>query len=64
MIGNDYANTPPVHALAARGIVNVHGYRVTGDYAGANPPARIIGGVAAGDIDVAVGWGPIAGYFR
>jgi quinoprotein dehydrogenase-associated probable ABC transporter substrate-binding protein len=64
LIGDDYANTPPAHALANRGITeNVRGYLVFGDYREANPPARIIEAVARGDIDVAVAWGPLAGYF-
>jgi mxaJ protein len=64
MIGDDYANTPPAHALARRGIVdNVVGYMVYGDYAEADPPARIVEAVAAGEVDVAVVWGPLAGYF-
>ena len=64
LIGDDYANTPPAHALARRGIIaNVRGYRVTDDYSKPNPPARIIDAVAAGEIDVAIAWGPLAGYF-
>jgi mxaJ protein len=64
LVGDDYANTPPVHALSRRGIVkNIVGFRVVGDYSEANPPARIIDAVAAGDVDVAVAWGPLAGYF-
>lgn len=64
LVGEDYANTPPVHALSRRGIVdNIVGFRVVGDYSQANPPARIIDAVAAGDVDVAVAWGPLAGYF-
>lgn len=64
IIGDDYANTPPAHALGRRNIVsNVHGYRVMGNYAEANPPARIIDAVASGEIDVAIAWGPLAGYF-
>jgi mxaJ protein len=64
MIGDDFANTPPAHALAARGIVdNVAGYTIYGDYSKENPPARILDEVAAGKIDVAVVWGPLAGYF-
>ncbi|HEU4594254.1 MAG TPA: substrate-binding domain-containing protein [Pyrinomonadaceae bacterium] len=64
MIGDDFANTPPAHALSSRHIVgNVKGYSVYGDYARENPPARIIEAVARGEVDVAVAWGPLAGYF-
>lgn len=64
LIGDDYANTPPVHALSKRGIVgNVVGYSVFGDYSKENPPARIIEAVARGDVDLALAWGPLAGYF-
>jgi mxaJ protein len=58
------AATPPAQALAQRNIVNnVIGYSVLGDYSQANPPARIIEAVAAGDVDIALAWGPLAGYF-
>ncbi|MFN2598056.1 MAG: quinoprotein dehydrogenase-associated putative ABC transporter substrate-binding protein, partial [Pyrinomonadaceae bacterium] len=64
MIGDDFANTPPAHALANRGIVeNVAGYTVYGDYRQQSPPARIVDEVAQGKIDLAVVWGPLAGYF-
>ena len=64
MIGDDFNNTPPAHALATRHIIeNVKGYSVYGDYSQPNPPARVIDAVARGDIDVAVAWGPLAGYF-
>jgi len=64
LIGDDGANPPPAHALAKRGIVdNVAGYTVYGDYARDNPPARLVEAVAAGQVDVAVLWGPFAGYF-
>jgi quinoprotein dehydrogenase-associated probable ABC transporter substrate-binding protein len=64
LVGDDYANTPPVHALSRRGITgNLVGYSVFGDYSQENPPARIIDGVVAGDVDLAVAWGPLAGYF-
>jgi quinoprotein dehydrogenase-associated probable ABC transporter substrate-binding protein len=64
LIGNDSANSPPAHALARRHITqNVVGYSVYGDYAQPNPTARIIEAVATGAVDVAVVWGPIAGYF-
>jgi quinoprotein dehydrogenase-associated probable ABC transporter substrate-binding protein len=64
MIGDDFANSPPAHALSARGIVNnVTGYTVYGDYSRENPPAQIIEAVAKGEIDVALVWGPLAGFF-
>jgi mxaJ protein len=64
LIGMDATNTPPAHALARRGIVdNVVGFTVYGDYARPSPPARIIDAVAAGTIDAAIVWGPLAGYF-
>lgn len=64
LVGDDYNNTPPVHALSRRGIVgNLEGYSVYGDYSQANPPARIIDAVVSGAVDIAVAWGPLAGYF-
>ncbi|HYY42509.1 MAG TPA: substrate-binding domain-containing protein, partial [Pyrinomonadaceae bacterium] len=64
MIGDDFANTPPAHALANRHILqNVQGYMIYGDYREANPPARIITAVERGEIDTAIVWGPLGGYF-
>jgi ABC-type amino acid transport substrate-binding protein len=64
LVGDDYANTPPVHALSRRGIIgNLVGFSVYGDYSQENPPARVIDAVIAGDVDLAVAWGPLAGYF-
>jgi mxaJ protein len=64
LVGDDGANPPPVHALARRGIVeNVVGYSVYGDYSEPNPPARVVEAVARGEVDVAIVWGPLAGYF-
>ena len=64
LIGDDGSNTPPAHALTHRDIVeNVRGYLLYGDYAEPNPPAKIIEAVASGEIDVAIAWGPLAGYF-
>jgi mxaJ protein len=64
LIGDDYANPPPVAALARRGIVrNVAGYSIYGDYRDPNPPARLVEAVARGEVDVAIVWGPLGGYF-
>ncbi|HKN66117.1 MAG TPA: substrate-binding domain-containing protein [Gemmatimonadaceae bacterium] len=63
-IGTDYSNPPPAHALGARGIVrNVVGYSIYGTFTDPNPPARLLDAVARGDVDVAIVWGPLAGYF-
>ena len=64
LIGDDGANTPPADSLARRGIVdNVRGYMVYGDYARHAPQAAIVDAVANGELDVALVWGPTAGYF-
>jgi mxaJ protein len=64
LIGDDFANTPPAHALTRRGIIdNVRGYPVYGDYRNDGPSADIVRAVADGEIDVALVWGPLAGYF-
>jgi quinoprotein dehydrogenase-associated probable ABC transporter substrate-binding protein len=61
LVGDDLATTPPGHALAARGIIdNVRGYAVYGD---APQAQRMIDDVASGALDVALVWGPQAGYF-
>jgi mxaJ protein len=52
-------DTPPVHALVSRHLGNnMRGYPVTDDGA-----RKIIDGVARGDLDLAIVWGPEAGYF-
>jgi mxaJ protein len=64
IIGDDYANSPPVHALGNRGIIdNLVGFSVFGDYADEAPPARVLDAVADGRVDVAIVWGPLAGWY-
>jgi mxaJ protein len=64
LVGDDGVNPPPAHALARRGIVdNVVGFSVYGDYREDSPPLRILEALAAGQIDVAVVWGPLAGGY-
>jgi mxaJ protein len=64
LLGDDGFNVPPAHALAHRGITdNVRGFSIYGDYRQPSPPARLIEAVAAGEIDVAIAWGPLASYF-
>jgi len=64
IVGDDGFNTPPVHALARRGVIgNLKGYTVYGDYSRPNPPAAIVDAVADGEVDLAIVWGPLAGWF-
>jgi mxaJ protein len=64
LIGDDFANTPPGDALARHGIVaNVRGYSLYGDYSQPDPPAALVRAVASRAVDVAIVWGPLAGYF-
>jgi mxaJ protein len=63
VIGDDYTNTPPAHALANRDIVhNVHGYTLYGDYSLPDPPLALLTALVTRDIDVAIVWGPFAGW--
>jgi mxaJ protein len=64
VVGDDGARVPPEHVLAAHGSVdNVRGYSLFGNYGWPSPPAELIDAVRRGEIDVAVAWGPLAGYF-
>jgi quinoprotein dehydrogenase-associated probable ABC transporter substrate-binding protein len=63
-MGSDGANSPPAHSLARRGIVeNIVGYSLWGESSVENPQAELVDAVAKGDVDVAIVWGPIGGYF-
>jgi mxaJ protein len=62
LLGDDYTNPPPVHELSKRGVVdNVVGFNTF--YSETNPPGAIVEAVAAGRIDLAIVWGPLAGYY-
>jgi mxaJ protein len=62
LIGDDYQNPPPAQALAARGVVgNLVGFGTF--YSAEQRPQAIINAVARGDVDLAIVWGPLAGYF-
>ena len=60
-IGYDYNNSPAARALGARGVVGLTGFSTF--YTEDNRPAAIIEAVAEGTIDLAIVWGPLAGYF-
>lgn len=63
IIGDDYANVPPAQALANRGIVGLAGYSIYGDYSRESPPTDLLRAVVDREIDVAVAWGPLAGFY-
>ena len=54
-----HLNTPPAVALGDRAV----GFPIIGDYGQPSPAARLIDAVAHDSIDVAIAWGPLAGYF-
>ncbi len=64
IIGYDYTNTPPAHALSARGVMGLVGF---GNFLNPDPkadhPQDIFDALAKDSIDVAVVWGPLAGYW-
>jgi quinoprotein dehydrogenase-associated probable ABC transporter substrate-binding protein len=64
ILGEQDDSLPPVHAFTSRGIVrNLVGFSIFGNLNEKNPPAELIRSVADGKVDVAVAWGPLAGYF-
>jgi len=64
LVGGDGGNPPPVLALASRALLdNMRAYSVYGDYRSDSPPAEIIRALERREIDVALAWGPLAGYF-
>jgi quinoprotein dehydrogenase-associated probable ABC transporter substrate-binding protein len=63
-VGADGYNTPPTQALALRGIVqHVEGYPMVDVSTVEDPVARMVDDVSRGTLDVAIMWGPFAGWF-
>lgn len=62
--GDDYNNPPAAQMLAERHLVQqVRGFTVYGDYSRPDPQRDIVDAVADGRVDIAVVWGPLAGYY-
>jgi mxaJ protein len=62
VVGEDLA--PPAYALARCGVTrNVVGFSLFGAYGEENPPRKLVDAVERGDVDVAIVWGPFAGFF-
>jgi mxaJ protein len=59
---SDAENSPPAMALSRHGVVgNLTGYSTWFD--DRNRPEAIVEAVASKDVDLAIAWGPLAGYF-
>lgn len=64
LVGDDGMNTPPASALAARGVTaNVRGFTLYGDYRRPDPPSAILDALMQRSVNVALVWGPLAGYY-
>lgn len=64
MAGQDFNDTLPAHALVVRGhLENIRGYAFFLERPQETPATEMLRAVARGEIDVAVAWGPLAGYF-
>ena len=62
LLNSDAENTPPAMALSQYGVVgNLVGF--TTFYSDSARPEDIVNAVAKKDVDVAIVWGPLAGYF-
>lgn len=62
VVGDDYI--PPGHVLAARGLqANLVGFQIYGEAGEEEPAGKLVRALEDGRIDVAVLWGPFAGYF-
>jgi mxaJ protein len=62
MYTSDATNSPPAMALSRYGVVgNLKGYFTF--FSDQDRPEDIIKGVANKDVDIAIAWGPLAGYF-
>jgi mxaJ protein len=64
LVGKEGATTPPAMALSRRGFnQHITGFPMWGDAGDPNPQGKIVDAVADGSIDIALVWGPFAGYF-
>jgi mxaJ protein len=63
LVGDDGANPPPADALARRGLTErVRGFMLYGDDRRPEPAGDVVHAVEAGEVDLALVWGPVAGW--
>ena len=59
-----FARTPPASILAMHGLVaNAKPFEVNADESAAKATMTIIGEIASGELDAALLWGPVGGYY-
>lgn len=64
IFGDQDDSSPPIDALIRRGMVhNLVGFSIFGNLDETNPPADLIKAVEDRKVDIAIAWGPLAGYF-
>jgi mxaJ protein len=64
ILGDQRDNLPPVNALMRRGIVkNLVGFSIFGNLNEKNPASDVIRALANDEVDVAIVWGPLGGYY-
>ncbi len=64
VIGHEGGSVPAAQVLMNRGLGDqIVWYRLVPDFSRANAPSVPIEAVEHGDIDVAIAWGPMAGFF-
>ncbi|MGH9564213.1 MAG: quinoprotein dehydrogenase-associated putative ABC transporter substrate-binding protein [Terracidiphilus sp.] len=64
VLGDEKDALPPVQALINRGIVtNLVGVSIFGHLEETDPAADVLRAVENGTVDLAIAWGPLAGYF-
>ncbi len=61
---NDDEAAPPARALVSRGLLgNISWYKMFPNFTRPNPSFGLMEAVERKDVDVAVAWGPLAGYY-
>lgn len=64
LLQEEDATSPPVPALVANGLFeNIVWYKLFPNFTRPNPPSALIEAVRNREVDTAIAWGPMAGYF-
>lgn len=64
VIGHEGASAPPAQALIDKGLgKNIVWYKLIDNFSHPNAPADLLAAVKCREVDVAIAWGPTAGFF-